>query len=92
MDFEYEKLGIQKPDTVIFLSASFDLVSKMRNNRKENDGIINDIHEKDLDYMRKVYDNALFVADYLNFSIINCDDGDDMRSIEDIHNDICELM
>ena len=38
-DFEYNKLGIQKPDAVIFLFAPFEIVTKMRLARKQNDGI-----------------------------------------------------
>lgn len=92
ISFEYEKLGIKEPDLVIFLEAPYDLVKKLRNERKENDGIQNDIHEKNDEFMRKVYENALFVADYLKFSKIKCNDGDHMRSIEDIHNDIYKLI
>lgn len=92
ISFEYEKLGIKEPDLVIFLEAPYDLVKKLRNERKVNDGIQNDIHEKNDEFMRKVYENALFVADYLKFSKIKCNDGDHMRSIEDIHNDIYKLI
>ena len=92
ISFEYEKLGIKKPDLVIFLEAPYDLVKKLRNERKVNDGIQNDIHEKNDEFMRKVYKNALFVADYLKFSKIKCNDGEHMRSINDIHNDIYKLI
>ncbi len=92
ISFEYEKLGIKEPDLVIFLEAPYDLVKKLRNERKVNDGIQNDIHEKNDEFMRKVYENALFVADYLKFSKIKCNDGDHMRTIEDIHNDIYKLI
>ena len=92
ISFEYEKLGIKEPDLVIFLEAPYDLVKKLRNERKVNDGIQNDIHEKNDEFMRKVYENALFVADYLKFSKIKCNDGDHMRSIEDIHNDIYKII
>ena len=83
---------VKEPDLVIFLEAPYDLVKKLRNERKVNDGIQNDIHEKNDEFMRKVYENALFVADYLKFSKIKCNDGDHMRSIEDIHNDIYKLI
>ena len=66
MDFEYQKLGIQHPDAVIFLSAPFEFVIEIRKHRKQNDSVANDIHERDLNYMRKVYDNAQFVARYLD--------------------------
>ena len=42
--------------------------------------------------MRKVYDNAMFIADYLNWDKIECNEGNKMRSIEDIHNDIYKVI
>lgn len=92
VDFEYNKLGIKQPDNVIFLHAPFDLVAEMRKNRLQNDGIENDIHERNIEFMRKVYDNAMFIADYLNWDKIECNDGNKMRSIEEIHNDIYKVI
>lgn len=91
-DFEYQKLGIQKPDNVIFLHAPFDLVTEIRNRRKQNDGIENDIHEKNLEFMKKVYENSMFVADYLGWNKIRCNNDSKMRSIEDIHEEIYSLI
>lgn len=91
-DFEYEKLGIGRPDKVIFLTAPFDLVTEMRNSRKQNDGIAEDLHERDLSFMRKVYDNAVFLAEYLGWDIIECDENDKMKSIERIHKEICDKI
>ena len=91
-DLEYNKLGIGRPDKVIFLCAPFDLVSEMRNSRKQNDGVANDVHERDLSFMKKVYDNALFVADYFKWDIVNCDQGNKMKTIEQIHGEICQIL
>lgn len=90
IDYEYNKLGIGKPDIVIFLKAPFDLVTKLRNERDDNDGISNDIHEKNLEFMKKVYDNALFVSKYLNWVEIECSDGEIFKKIDEIHNEICK--
>lgn len=92
IDFEYKKLGIKEPDLVIFLDAPFDLVSDMRKKRKQNEGIKDDIYEKDISLMKKVYENAIFVAEYLNFSKVSCNNGNEMRSINDIHDDIYRLV
>lgn len=92
IDFEYNKVGIKEPDNVIFLYAPFELVTELRNSRKENDGISNDIHERDLQFMKKVYDSAMFVAEYLSWDMVRCDDGEKIRSIEDIHKDVCGLV
>ena len=91
-DFEYNKLGIRKPDNVIFLHAPFDLVKEIRNARNKNSGVEEDIHERDLDFMLKVYENAMFLADYLSWDKIKCNDGDKLRSIEDIHEEIYQKV
>ncbi len=92
IDFEYKKLGIKEPDLVLFLTMDFNLATEMRMNRKTNDGIINDIHEKDFEYMKKVYDNAQFVANYLNWNFVYCDDQNQMKSIDEIHNEIIKKI
>ena len=92
-DFEYSKLRIQKPDMVIFLTAPYDVVADLRRKRKENDGIANDIHESDESYLRKVYDNSSFIADYLSWDVVDCcNENSEMDSIENIHNKIYSLV
>lgn len=92
IDFEYHKLGIKEPDKVIFLHAPFDLVTEMRKARKQNEGIASDIHESNLDFMKKVYESAMFIADYLSWDKIECYDGKKMREINDIHEKIYSLV
>lgn len=92
IDYEYNKLGIKEPDKVIFLHAPFELVRKMMTARKENGGISNDIYERDLALMNRIHENSMFVADYLSWDKVQCDDGEAMRSIEDIHEDIYGLI
>ena len=91
-DFEYNKIGIKEPDNVIFLHAPFDLVSKLRKERKQNDGVSNDVHERDIEFMKKVYQSAMFVADYLSWDKVKCNEEDEMRSIDSIHDDVYKLV
>lgn len=92
VDYEYNKLGVKEPDNIIFLYASFDLITEMRKNRISNDGIVSDIHETNLDFMKRVYDNAMFVADYLNWDMVNCEKNSSMRTIDEIHEDVYKLV
>ena len=94
IDFEYNKLGIKKPDKVIFLSASFELINEMRRKRKDEEGeaVEGDIHENNLEFLKKVYESAIFVAKYLNWDIVDCSDGDKMKSPEEIHEEIMKLV
>ena len=91
-DYEYDKLGIQRPDNVIFLYAPFDMITEMRKNRQQNDGIENDLHERDIEFMKQAYDNAMFVAEYLSWDMVQCNNGDTLRTREDIHEEVCRLV
>lgn len=92
IEFEYKKIGIKEPDSVIFLHAPFDLVTEMRNARKMNEGVSDDIHESNLEFMKKVYESAMFVSDYLSWNKIKCNDGNKMRSINEINREIYEKI
>lgn len=93
-DFEYNKLGIKSPDKVIFLNAPFDLITKLRNKRKNEDGeaIEGDIHENNLEFMKKVYESANYVAKYLNWDIIECSKDGQFKKVEEIHKEIMKLF
>lgn len=89
-DFEYNKLEIQKPDKVIFLTAPFDFITELRNQRlkKQGEQIEGDIHEKDIAFMKKVYDSAIFCAKYFNWTVIECVKENRFKSIEEINKEI----
>ena len=87
-DYEYNKLGIPEPDLVIFLHAPFELARELKNKRKDNDGVKNDIHEKDLEYLKSVSDTSISIANKFNWHYIECIKDNKMRTIEEIHEDI----
>ena len=91
-DYEYNKLEIKKPDSVIFLTAPYEVATSLRKKRTDNDGIENDIHERDEEYLKNVYDNSTFIADFLSWDKIECGNDGAMRSKEDIHEEIYRLV
>lgn len=90
--YEYDELGIKVPDLVLFLQADLDLVNKMRKAREDSGASVADMHEKNPEYMKKVYQNALWVAEYLKWTKIQCDNANGMRTPEDIHEEIYRLV
>ena len=90
-DFEYNKLGLPKPDLTIFLNMPFTLAQNLRKARTDNAGVVNDIHESDTEFLQKVYESSLFVANYLKFSEVKCHEKDNLRSIPSIEADILKL-
>jgi len=91
-DYEYHKLGIQEPDQVIFLYASFGVAKKFREARRDNEGVQNDIHELNLEYLNHVYENSMIVANYLGWDMINCASGDSFDSKENIHEKVYQKV
>ncbi len=92
MDFEYNRLGIVKPDAVIFLTAPYEVIKQIRNARKVNDGILKDIHESNEEYLMDVYNTAQYASKILGWDRVECSNGDQMRPIEEIHESIKKIL
>lgn len=90
-DYEYNKLGLKKPDLVIFLKVDKEVSDNLRKNR-DYDGIDGDINEKDQEFLDKVYDNSLYVANKYNFERVECSKNGELRSIEDISDEVYSLV
>ena len=91
-DYEYNRLGLKKPDLVIFLKLDKDFASTLRKNR-DTEGVEGDINEKDDNaFLDKVYDNSVYVADKYNFKIIECSHDGKIRSIDDISREIYDIV
>lgn len=93
-DFEYNILGLPKPDKVIFLNMRYDLALKLmeKRNNKITDESEKDIHERDSEYMKKCYENACFVAKKYDWNEVKCFENDEIRTIEDIHDEIRKIV
>ena len=87
-EFEYDKLGMPRPDLVIYLDVPTDFTEKMMRTREAATNTHADIHEQDLEYLatcRRIGKNA---AAFYNWTVINCVRDGEMRTIEDIHEEI----
>lgn len=87
-DFEYNKVGIPKPDKVIFLDMPVEVSQKLLSKRYNGDETKKDIHESDTEYLSRCRKAAVFTAEYSNWDIIPCSKDGEARSIEDIANDV----
>ncbi|MBO5317731.1 MAG: deoxynucleoside kinase [Oscillospiraceae bacterium] len=87
-DFEYEKLGLPRPDLTIYLDVPTDFTEKMLRGREEATNTKADIHEKDMDYLATCRETGRAAAEYYGWKVISCVRDGAMRSIEDIHREI----
>ena len=91
-DYEYEKLGLPKPDLVIFLDMPLSASQKLLSKRYEGDESKKDIHESDLAFMKACADSAETAAEYWGWKRVPCAENGEPLPIEVIGGKIAELI
>lgn len=87
-DFEYNKLGLPKPDKIIYLDVEPGVSQKLMLNRYQGDKTKMDLHEKNLKFLLSCRECAVFAAKKCGWTVINCCENGKIRTIEEIANDI----
>lgn len=91
-DFEYEKLGLPRPDRVLYLDVPPEISQALMLKRYVGDASKKDIHERDFDFLRHCRTCALYAAEKLNWIVINCAANGSLRTEEDIQNEILSKL
>ncbi len=71
-DFEYNKMGIPKPDAVIYLDMPIEVSQKLMTGRYNGDESKKDIHEKDVEYLNNCREAADYACKKLGWERIEC--------------------
>ena len=87
-EFEYDKLGLPRPDLVIYLDVPTDFTEKLMRHREQDTGTQADIHEQDTAYLATCRKAGKTAADFYGWTVIQCVRDGAMRTIEDIHEEI----
>ena len=87
-EFEYDKLGLPRPDLTIYLDVPTEYTEKLMRSREAATGTQADIHEQDLTYLATCRKMGRSAAEYYGWTVIHCVRDGEMRSIEDIHKEI----
>ena len=88
-DFEYDKLGLPRPDLTLYLDVPTDFTEQMMRRREQDTNTPADIHEQDMQYLATCRRPGKAAAEYYGWTVIQCVREGKMRSIEDIHQEIC---
>ena len=87
-EFEYDCLGLPRPDLTIYLDVPTEYTEKLMRSREAATGTQADIHEQDLAYLATCRKMGRAAASYYGWTVIHCVRDGEMRSIEDIHQEI----
>ena len=93
-DLEHNIYGLPRPDVTIFLDMPPEYGAMLMKDRanKSNGTDKKDIHESDFSYLETSYNNAVYVAERFNWKRVSCVKDGEIRSVEDIHNDIYSII
>lgn len=91
-DFEYVKMGLPKPDLVIYLDVDIDISLARMRRRQEKNHTDADIHEQDVSYLKNCLRVADRAADYYGWTRIPCYKNGIERDIDEKHEEIYSLI
>lgn len=91
-DFEYNKLGMPKPDRTIFLDMPIEVSQKLLSKRYGGDESKKDIHERDTAFLSACRSAALYTAEKCGWSIVKCSEKGEPRTIEEINEELFSLI
>ncbi len=83
-DFEYNRLGLPRPDCVILLDMHPQTSRTLLLERYHGDASKRDIHEADYDYLLACRESALYTAARMGWQVIRCCDGSNPFPIQQI--------
>ena len=81
-EFEYNKMGIPKPDAVIYLDMPIEVSQKLMTGRYNGDESKKDIHEKDVEYLNSCRKAADYSCTKLGWTRIVCAENGEPLPIE----------
>ena len=84
---EYWLLKLPKPDKTIFLHVPYEYTKVLSEKRNELDS-----HEKSSEYLKQAEEAYIELSELYNWETIECIKNNELRSIEDINNEIIELI
>lgn len=93
-ELEYSKMGIPRPDLIIFLNMPTETAAELMAQRKNKitGKDIKDIHEKDISYLKKSYENACNIAKKYNWLEIKCVENGRLKTIDEIGEEIFSVV
>jgi len=92
-DLEYRLMELPEPTCVFFLDMPPEYSLKLRQARNElKQDLTQDIHENNQQYLLEAYYHALDIAKQQKWQIISCVCNGQIRTIEDIHQEITKYI
>lgn len=91
-DLEYGKLGLPRPDLVLYLEMPVEVSQKLLLQRYQGDSGKKDIHESHLEFLRSCGECARYAGERLGWKVIPCSKDGEPLPVEEIHQAVLETV
>ena len=91
-DLEYVKLGLPRPDLVIFLNVDLATSEKRMAHRRAKTGGDGDIHERDAEYLQLCLDTGRRAAAHYGWRIVDFMKDGAERDVDEKHEEIFRII
>ena len=90
--YEYDQLGLPRPDQVIFLQMTEEASERLLQKRYSGDESKKDLHEKDSQYLSSCRLSAEYAAKKDGWKLISCCEGEKILPVEQITEEIIKSI
>ena len=90
--YEYELLGLPRPDIVIYLDVPLETSQRLLSSRYGGDEGKKDIHEKAQSYLRGCKECADYALKEMGWQVVHCQKEGVMRTVDDINLEILKII
>lgn len=90
-ELEYGRMGLPRPDSVIYLDMPTEVSQKLMSGRYNSDDSKKDLHEKNVDFLNSCRESALYAAKKLGWTVIKCNDANAPRTLGSIAEDVLSV-
>lgn len=91
-EYEYDRLGLPRPDSVVFLDMPPAVAQALVLSRYQGDEAKKDIHERATQYLQACRPAALYAAEKLGWHVISCAKNNAPRPMEEITEAILQVI
>ncbi len=91
-NFEYDRLGLPRPDAVLYLDVAPEVSQKLMEKRYGGDNSKKDLHESNLRFLLSCRESALYAAEKRGWLRVDCCENGEMKTIDRIAAEIEEKL
>ena len=88
VDLEYVKLGLPRPDLVVYLDVDLETSLERMKHRQEKTGKDGDIHEKDVAYLAACLATGSRAAEHYGWKRVDFKKDGQIRELDEKHEEI----